>query len=76
MRNLADMTPEEIMAELGAAGTWGPVDEHTVPSGIVDRQRDALIRLRELLEGVVAQDHQRVAKAREQLAKLKFGGGS
>jgi len=73
-------TPEEIMAELDELGvdlgSWGVTEGGDVEMAGVNRQRDALIRLRTALEGLVENDQRAVGLLYEQMARLEHGGGS
>lgn len=55
---------------------WQEVGGKTVQPKIVQQQMKALLRLRNLLQGVVEREKKNVAVAREQLHRMKHGGGS
>ena len=71
-------TPAEILAELqaqGNLGQWQPVQGPISPARMQQTQ-ESLLRLRGLLEQLVKRDQDTVLHLREQLARLKHGGGS
>jgi hypothetical protein len=55
---------------------WQDVGGGQVQPKIVQEQRDALIRLRNILQGVVDREAKNVAKLREKLHRMKHGGGA
>ena len=55
---------------------WQEVGGRRVTPKIVDQQRAALIRLKKVLEDAVGKDLEKVAALREQLHRMRFGGGS
>ena len=55
---------------------WQEVGGETITPKIVKQQRDALLRLKAILEGVVEQNQKKVAVVREQLHRMQHGGGS
>jgi hypothetical protein len=57
-------------------GRWADVEEHSVQPPLVTHQAEALIKLRAFLESLVAQDQATVAQLKEQIVRLKHGGGS
>lgn len=68
---------KDMLSGLGLApGAWGELAERLIGSGPVAGQKDALIRLRVLFEGLVEQEQQAVARLKEQLVRLQHGGGS
>jgi peptidoglycan hydrolase-like protein with peptidoglycan-binding domain len=73
---------EQLKAKLRALGldpdnpSWvrtNAVDTSQLPS--LQKQRETFAKMKELLESQVAQDQQQVFALREQLARLKRGGG-
>ena len=74
------MTPEEIEAklrELGLkTGGWQDTIDGPRKSPMVEKQKEALIRVRRLLEQQVAQDQAKLAELHEQVNRLRHGGGS
>jgi uncharacterized protein YceH (UPF0502 family) len=75
-------TLEEAKAKLRALGldpdnpAWvrsGKVNVGDLPS--MQKQREAFTQVKSLLEQQVAQDQQQILALREQLARLKRGGG-
>lgn len=74
------MTPEEVLKtlkDLGIeTGGWGGVESHTAQPEFVQRQGQTLVKLRGILEAVVAKDQSDIARLQEQLARLEHGGGS
>ena len=75
-------TLEEMKAKLRALGldpdhpAWvsgRKVEVGNLPT--IQKQREAFIQVKNLLEQQVAQDQQQVHALREQLARLKRGGG-
>lgn len=75
-----DMTPEEVLEavkQMGAKlGEWQEVEEKEAVPPMMNRQVEALLKLRAILEGMAEQDAKRLASLREQLARLQYGGGS
>ena len=68
---------EQILTDLGLSpGEWGTIPEHTTGLGALDRQKMTLLKLKAVLEQVVNADQQRVAALREQLVRLRHGGGA
>lgn len=72
-------TPEEIMEELKMLGVdlnaWGETQPTETVLPTVDRQREALTRLRDTLEGMVASDQAAVLQLQEQIIRMEHGGG-
>ena len=72
-------TPEEIVAELKSLGVdvnaWGETSPAETVLPTVERQRDALTRLRDTLEGMVAADQAAVLQLQEQIIRMERGGG-
>ena len=73
-------TPEEtlkILEQLGVkSGNWQEMAERLVSLDGVTNQGEHLLKLKEILEGIAAADQKRLAALKEQLARVKFGGGS
>ena len=73
-------TPEEtlkILEQLGVkSGNWQEMAERLVSLDGVTNQGEHLLKLKEILEGIAAADQKRLAAMKEQLARVKFGGGS
>lgn len=69
---------QKILEKMGVKnpGQWGESPERTVRLPMVDRQKEALLKLRGVLEGIVEKDRQTVIQLREQINRLKYGGGS
>lgn len=55
-------------------GDWTEIPDKTLPGATVS-QVASLTKLRDVLEDLAAQDQKTVAKLREQLARLRHGGG-
>ena len=55
---------------------WQEVGGQMVRPTIVDQQREALLKLRALLEAEIAKEQKNVAIVREQLHRMRHGGGS
>lgn len=74
------MTADEVKAVLEdikiPAGSWQETPEKTIISPIATTQVEALMKLKGILETLIKDDSQNVAKLREQLVRLQFGGGS
>lgn len=74
----------QIPPELAAAakrlgldlGGWSEAGARPVGSGIAEKQKELLVRLRGAMEQVQARDMKTVAELREKLARLQHGGGS
>lgn len=68
---------QDLLKKMGLdPGQWGDSPERTVKLSAVERQREPLLKLRGLLEGVVEADRKTLLQLREQLNRLQFGGGS
>lgn len=68
---------QELLKKLGLdPGQWGESPERTVRLSAVERQKESLLKLRDLLEGVVESDRKTLLQLRAQLNRLQFGGGS
>jgi len=76
MRN---MTPEQLVEELKNAGVdperWVDVEEKMVKPVALDEQRRLLTKMRDMFEGIVEQDRKKVLTLKEQVERLKHGGG-
>ena len=76
MRN---MTPEQLVEELKNAGVdperWVDVEEKMVKPVALDEQRRLLTKMRDMFEGIVEQDRKKVLTLKEQVERLKQGGG-
>jgi hypothetical protein len=55
---------------------WEGIGGRTVRPRIVDEQRDALLRLRGILEGILEKEQKKLKVVQEQLHRMKHGGGS
>jgi len=55
-------------------GDWTEVSQKLLP-GATAGQVEALLKLRAVLEELVAKDQKTVAQLREQVARLRHGGG-
>jgi len=75
----APQTIEELKAlldELGIEpGKWDEKEARRVMPAMVGDQREKLLHLRDLFQGLVEQDEKSLVALKEQLARLKFGGG-
>lgn len=73
-------TPDQLADELKALGidpgAWGVSDGGTTTMPMLNRQGEALVKLRGALEGMVAKDQVALEQLREQLTRLGHGGGS
>lgn len=76
------MTPEDLRKKLAALGidmshpSWS--DTKTADLGnlpVVQQQRVALAKVRDLLQAQVHSDEAQILALREQLARIKRGGG-
>jgi len=68
---------QDLLKKLGLGpGAWGTNPERTVNLPVVENQKESLLKLKGLLEGVVESDRQTVVQLREQLNRLRHGGGS
>lgn len=56
-------------------GSWTEIPDRILP-GATMGQIEALTKLRELLEEMKAKDQKTIAQLREQLARIRHGGGS
>jgi len=55
---------------------WQEVGGQMVVPAVVNSQREALLRLKSLIESMIAKEQQNLAIVREQLHRMKHGGGS
>ncbi len=73
-------TPEEIIEELKTLGLdtsqWKDVDQKKVPPIMMDQQKETLIQLRDILQQALDKDQAQLRQLREQVARLKHGGGA
>ena len=73
-------TPEEtrrILEQLGVkSGNWQEMAERLVSLDGVTNQGEHLLKLKAILESIAAADQKRLAALKEQLARVKFGGGA
>jgi len=73
------MTPEQLVEELKNAGVdperWVDVEEKMVKPVALDEQRRLLTKMRDMFEGIVEQDRKKVLTLKEQVERLKHGGG-
>jgi hypothetical protein len=58
------------------AGKWRKVDEHTIRPEAADKAQDALLKLKEIVEGMIQTEQNNLAALREQLYRVKHGGGA
>jgi len=74
------MTLEEIQAQLEALGiqqdSWRESPGGVRKSPLVEKQKEALLQVKALLEHQLEQDQNRVAELYEQVDRIKHGGGS
>ena len=69
--------PQELQDLLQKAnGQWSELPERLVSLGTVEGQKESLIKLRGVLEQIAENDRQTVVRLREQLNRLRYGGGS
>ena len=55
---------------------WADLEGKTITPPQVVKSREALIRLKRMLEGLLEKDQKEVARLREQLHRRKHGGGA
>lgn len=68
---------EDLLKRLGLdSKKWGEMPEREVQLPAVENQKRSLLKLRDLLGGVVESDRKTVVQLREQVNRLRFGGGS
>jgi hypothetical protein len=72
-------TVEEVKEMLRGMGMpvdgWGEVQSGTVQSPFVERQREMLIKVRDLLQMQIQRDFETVGELQEKVDRLKHGGG-
>ena len=76
---MTNLPPEvqALMDKLGvASGNWKDTPEHLTDIGSVQKQTNTLLKLRDVLVQVQAADQKRLADLKEQLVRLRHGGGS
>lgn len=67
----------ETLKRLGIdTSTWAETPGGAVQPQMVQGQAATLKKVKAMLEQMLEQDNSKVAELREQLARLKFGGGS
>jgi len=73
------ISPEKLVEELKKAGinpdNWVDVEEKMVKPVALDEQRRLLVKMRDLFEGIAEQDRKKVLELKEQVERLKHGGG-
>lgn len=73
------ISPEKLVEELKKAGVnpdnWVDVEEKMVKPVALDEQRRLLVKMRDLFEGIAEQDRKKVLELKEQVERLKHGGG-
>jgi len=68
---------KKILEELGVKeGDWQSLAGGLTSLDGVMGQGENLIKLRNILEGIVAADQKKLAALREQASRLKYGGGA
>lgn len=76
MRN---MSPEQLIEELKKAGVdpqrWVNVEEKMVKPVALDEQCRLLTKLKDMFENIMEQDRKKVLTLKEQVERLKHGGG-
>ena len=74
------MTPEQFAAYCAtqgrSPGEWMRMREGTFEPALVKGQKELLLKLKGLLEESVASDQVEIANLKQQLQRLKHGGGS
>lgn len=72
-------TPEDLSEQLKTAGidegSWQDVEGKRVVPPYVGRQREILLTLRGLAEDNIARDQKKLAVLRQQLHRIRHGGG-
>jgi hypothetical protein len=73
-------TSEQLVEEMKALGidlgAWGSSEGGDATMPVLNRQGEALVKLRVALEGMVAKDLASLGQLREQMERLEHGGGS
>jgi len=73
------MTPEQLLKDLKKMGIdpskWVQIEDKFVKPVAIEKQQQLLIQMRGLLEDVMEQDKKKVLALKEQVARLKHGGG-
>ena len=76
---MADMNLDDVQQKLKDLGidldAWGKTPGGSVKSPILERQKDALLQIKKILEEQVGKDKGRVADLHITLQRLKHGGG-
>ncbi len=74
------MSPEEVkemMAKLGIPENgWSELGERSIKSPLMAGHAEALVKLRDFLDSMVANDQASLVRLREQLARAQHGGGT
>lgn len=77
--NFDGMTLEEMRAKLDELGIphdgWGGAGGKTVQPPRIDKYKSLLVKMRDLLEGQVEKDKERVSELHAVLMRTKHGGG-
>ena len=77
---MSDVTLEEaqkILEDLGVkGGDWLELEQKLTAIPGIAAQGKNLVRLRNFLESIAAADQKRLASLKEQLARLRYGGGA
>lgn len=69
---MMDKTPEELAGEMGQ---WASLPGGQARLPLMDKQIEALVKLRDALLAVVEKDQVALDRLHEQLRRLEHGGG-
>lgn len=74
-----NLSPEDLIKELKKIGIdpdrWVNVEEKMVKPIALEQQTKLLVQLKGMFEGIVEQDRKKVLSLKEQVERLKHGGG-
>jgi len=74
-----NLSPEDLVKALEEMGIdpdrWVNVEEKMVKPIALEQQTKLLVQLKGMFEGIVEQDRKKVLSLKEQVERLKHGGG-
>jgi len=74
-----NLSPEDLIKELKKIGIdpdrWVNVEEKMVKPIALEHQTKLLVQLKGMFEGIVEQDRKKILSLKEQVERLKHGGG-
>ena len=75
-----ERTYEDVLAELERhgvkPGAWQATESRKLKPAFIERQKDMLVKVKDLLEAQLEEDKKSLVKAQETLNRLRHGGGA